>query len=102
MKLLSVKRSEKSGKKYVATFCKCPGETKCPINERKRVHFGASGYEDYTTHHDKERRERYRTRHAKEKDQDADTPGALSYWILWGDSTSLRANIKAFKIKFAV
>jgi len=107
MKLLSVKKSEKKNKKYVATFCKCEGETKCKMNERKQVHFGAikdNGvpYEDYTTHKDKERRERYRNRHSKEEDQEADTPGALSFHILWGDSTSIRENIKSFKKKYNV
>ena len=29
----------------------------------KRIHFGALGYDDYTTHHDDERRASYRRRH---------------------------------------
>jgi hypothetical protein len=28
------------------------------------IHFGARGYEDYTTHHDERRRAAYRRRHA--------------------------------------
>jgi len=101
MKLLSIKKSDKPEKKYVATFCKCPGETKCPMSERKKVYFGQAGMDDFTLKKDKEQRERYRKRHAKEKDQDADTPGALSYHILW-NTTSIRENIKLFKEKYNV
>ena len=116
MKLLSIKKSDKAEKKYVATFCKCPGETKCPMSERKKVYFGQAGMDDYTLTKDKEQRERYRkrhakdkdqreryrSRHAKEKDQDADTPGALAFHILWGNSTSIRENIRLFKEKYKV
>ena len=102
MKLLSVKKSDKKDKKYVATFCKCDGETKCSESERKKVHFGAAGYDDYTLKKDKDQRERYRKRHDKEKDQEPDTPGALAYHLLWGDSTSLKENIKLFKQKYNV
>ena len=100
MKLVKVEKSTRPGKKWMATFCDCKGSTKCAPSERRVVHFGASGYEDYTMHKDKERRRLYRIRHAKEENQAADTPGALSFHILWGDSTSLNANIKAFKRKY--
>lgn len=33
--------------------------------EGKIVHFGASGYQDYTEHKDPERRDNYRKRHSK-------------------------------------
>eukprot|EP00965_Chrysotila_dentata_P039509 1313304-Pleurochrysis_carterae.AAC.1 len=33
---------------------------------KKRTRFGARGYEDYTMHHDKDRRERYWSRHIKD------------------------------------
>jgi len=102
MKLLSVKKSDRSDKKWTATFCMCKGETSCCSKERKKVHFGATGYGDYTLTKDKAQRARYRSRHAKEKHQAADTPGALAYWILWGDSTSMQENIANFKKKFNV
>lgn len=67
----------------------------------KTIHFGAKGYEDYTEHHDKMRRERYINRHSKnEHFNDPMTAGSLSRWILWGDSTSLTTNISNFKKKF--
>mgnify|MGYP003117897472 CR=1 FL=1 len=106
MKLLSVKKSDKADKKYVATFCMCKGATKCSDDERKKVHFGAKKngkfMDDYTRTKDVEQRTRYRKRHAKEKDQKADTPGALAYHLLWGAYTSLKENIKAFKQKYNV
>ena len=72
------------------------------MSERKKVYFGQAGMDDYTLTKDKEQRERYRKRHAKEKDQDADTPGALAFHILWGNSTSIRENIRLFKEKYKV
>lgn len=76
--------------KYIAVFA-----------DGKRVAFGAKGYEDYTTHRDKERRENYRSRHAKDLEtNDPYRPGYLSYYILWGDSPQLAQNIRAYNKKF--
>ena len=75
-------------KKYVAIFS--------VDGEPKKVKFGASGYEDYTTHHDKTRRDSYRNRHRHDNLDNPLSPGALSYYILWGDSTSITANINHF------
>jgi hypothetical protein len=67
----------------------------------KKTNFGAKGYEDYTTHHDVKRREAYRKRHAKDLDtKDAYRAGYLSYYILWGDSTSLKTNIADYNRRF--
>ena len=66
-----------------------------------RVNFGHQDYEDYTQHHNIERRTAYRKRH--EKDLLTNTPtraGFLSFYILWGNSTSLNENIKSYKHKF--
>lgn len=101
MRLLEVKKSTNPKKKWMAIFCKCEGSTKCEPKDRQTVHFGASGYEDYTIHHDKDRRRLYRIRHDKEKNQAPNTPGALSYHLLWGESTSLQENIKQFKKKLS-
>lgn len=90
---LTIKPSPKSDKKYVAIFTRDNGRT-------KRVHFGGSGYSDYTKHKDKERRRLYRSRHRNDRINDPETPGSLSWYILWGDSTSMKENIKKFKNKF--
>ena len=58
MRLISIKPSTRPGKKLVALFDN--------DGRSKTVHFGASGMDDYTKTGDKEQRERYRTRHAKD------------------------------------
>jgi len=63
--------------------------------------FGAVGMDDYTITHDKEQRDRYRTRHKKDLEtNDPKRAGFLSYYILWGDSTSILANQRAFERRF--
>lgn len=72
------------------------------FEDGRKTRFGAVGYEDYTQHKDKERRERYRSRHEKDlKTGDPYRAGFLSYYILWGDSTSIRANVKAYNRRFS-
>lgn len=99
--LHGIKKSDRKDKKYAAKFCMCDKFDACKGSNTKEVHFGAKGYEDYTDHHDKERRANYLARHkAREDWNDPDTPGALSRWLLWGESTSLAKNIAAFRKKF--
>lgn len=94
MKLLSIKPSTKADKKLMATFENDNGR-------KKTTHFGASGMDDYTKTHDKAQRDRYRTRHAKDlQTADPTRAGHLSYYILWGDSTSLQTNIASYKRRF--
>ena len=67
----------------------------------KTTQFGDNRYSDYTIHKDKERRNRYRTRHKKDlQNGNYMSPGFLSYYLLWGDSTSLKTNINNYKKKF--
>ena len=69
----------------------------------RSVNFGAKGMDDYTKTHDKEQRTRYRTRHAKDlQSNDPTKAGFLSYYILWGESTSLQTNIAAYKKRFSL
>jgi len=94
MKLLSIKASTDADKKWMATFETDNGTT-------KTTHFGAKGMDDYTITHDKEQRDRYRVRHAKDlTTNDPSMAGFLSYYILWGDSTSFRTNVSVYKHKF--
>jgi len=93
MKLLSVTPSQKPEKKLDAKFETDTGRTKV-------VSFGAKGMDDYTKTHDKEQRARYLKRHSANEDwSKKDSPGALSRWILWGESTSLLRNIQNYKAK---
>ena len=69
--------------------------------KRKTTHFGAKGMDDFTLTGDKEARKRYRERHKKDLDtKDPTRAGYLSYFILWGDSTSLNKNIADYKKRF--
>ena len=73
--------------------------------KEKKVHFGFKNPKDlkndYTLNKDKERRARYRIRHKSDLDtKDPTRAGYLSYYILWGDSTSLKKNISDYKKRF--
>lgn len=66
----------------------------------KTTHFGAAGMSDYTKHKDKERKNRYMSRHrTRENWSNPMTAGALSRWILWNKPT-LRASISDYKRRF--
>lgn len=94
MKLLRVEQSPKPEKKYRAVFETDEGR----INT---TDFGDSSASDYLQHKDKERRERYRDRHRKDlQTGDPTRAGYLSWYLLWGDYTSLRSNIAAYKKRF--
>jgi len=93
MKLISISPASDSKHKYTAVFDN--------DGRRKTTHFGSKGMDDYTLTHDKEQRERYRKRHQKDlQTADPTRAGFLSYYILWGDSTSVTANTSAYKRKF--
>lgn len=94
-KLLSINKSINKNKKLSAVF-----ENK-KTKRTKTVHFGSLGMDDYTITKDKEQRERYRKRHQKDlKTNDPTRAGYLSYYILWGDSTSRKTNIASYKKRF--
>lgn len=95
MRLVNITPSTKAGKKYMAVF----------DNEgrKKTVHFGSAGMDDYLHTHDKEQRERYRTRHKKDlRTGDPTRAGFLSYYILWGNSTSFHQNVTDYKRRFGL
>jgi hypothetical protein len=94
MKLLSVTESPLPAKKLRATFQLDSGRL-------KHTDFGAAGMDDYTLTKNKDQRERYRTRHAKDlRTGDPTRAGFLSYWILWGPYTSRRENLEYYKRKY--
>lgn len=98
MKLLAIEHSTKADKKWMAIF-------KNPETGRTRtIHFGAAGMDDYLHTHDKAQRDHYRTRHAKDLQTAASrtgvSAGALSYYILWGESTGMAQNIASYKRRF--
>lgn len=90
--------SGKSDKKYMAIF------TNNDKSKVKTIHFGAYGMSDYTTHKDKDRKERYLNRHKKRENWNkCDTAGALSRWLLWNKPTlkdSFKDYAKKFNLKY--
>jgi hypothetical protein len=91
--LIRITKSDRPGKKFKAMF-------NMGNNVFKVVHFGASGYSDYTTNHNDEKKRLYLLRHhANENWNNPTSAGALSRWILWNKPT-LRESVEDFKRKF--
>lgn len=94
-KIVKIEPANNGRNKWTATF-----------DTGKRTSFGAIGKDgrpmnDYTLTGDKEARERYRARHKKDlQTGDPTRAGFLSYYILWGDSTSINQNVKDFNRRF--
>ena len=90
-----IKKSTRPEKKYVAVF------TDSSSGRKKETNFGDSSATDYLLSKDKDRRARYRSRHKRDLEtKDPTRAGYLSYYLLWGDSTSLRTNVSAYKKRF--
>ncbi len=93
-KSVSVKKSTRDGKKFMAIF------SDSESNRTKTVHFGARGMSDYTIHKDDDRKKLYLNRHKKNENwNDPRTAGALSRWILW-NKTTFRESLSDFKRRF--
>ena len=91
---VSIGKSTRANKKMVAIFY---DEAKKKI---KTTHFGASGYEDYTTHGEMQRKMNYIARHKDREDwNDYMSSGSLSRWILWNKPT-LSESIKDYMSRF--
>ena len=72
------------------------------FSDGKHTDFGAKGMDDYTITKDTEQRARYLKRHrANESWNDPRSAGALSRYILWGDNTSIQANLRDYKTRFS-
>jgi hypothetical protein len=85
-------KSRKKGKKFTV------------VVDNKTVHFGATGYQDYTIHKDKERMARYTKRHKRRENwgkSGIKTAGFWSKWLLW-NKPSLRASIRDIEKRFNV
>jgi len=91
MKLLSITKATDGKHKYTALF----------TDPKKTTHFGASGYDDFIKTKDVKKRAAYLARHrTTENWNDPTSAGALSRYLLWGQSSSLKQNIIEFKKKF--
>ena len=94
LRLVKIVKSHNKLKKYDAVFLTRDGREKV-------VSFGATGYSDFTQHHDEDRKARYLERHGRghETWSRPDTPGALSRWVLW-NKKGFRASVADFKRRF--
>ena len=102
VKLLLFERSKRKNKKWFVVL-------EDDSNETQIVHFGDSRYQDYTQHKDIDRRESYRARASKIRNKKGDltiqdplSANAWSYYVLWGDSTSLYRNLKHMLNLFSI
>ena len=71
------------------------------LDNNKHYDFGVKDkHETYIDHQDKVRRERYRLRHLNNQKENVlinsiiHSSSLFSYYILWGDTTSIQKNIK--------
>lgn len=75
-------------------------------DKKRTVWFGARGYEDYTTHKNKERKRRYIARHRARENWDKSgiyTAGFWSKHLLWNKpsiSASKRSIARRFNVRF--
>jgi hypothetical protein len=87
-----IQKSTRAGKRFMATYA-----------NGKVVHFGQAGGQTYIDHGDKAKREAYLARHKKRENwNDPFSAGALSRYLLWGDSTNMENNHQAFMNKFPI
>ena len=94
LKLLRVVPTPGLSKKYAAVFL-------LPNGRQRTVRFGTAS--NYVSNPRKTARDRaaYIARHrVNENHGDPLTPGALSRWLLWGESRSLARNTAAFRRRF--
>lgn len=91
-----LKKSSRKEKKYMVV-----------IDDSKTVHFGATGYGDYTTHNDMKRKDSYIMRHQPREDWSKagiKTAGFWARYLLWNKKTlkgSIRDTEKRFNINIS-
>ena len=87
---ITIQRSSRAGKKWMAKV------------NNKTVHFGATGYEDFTTSKDEKRKASYLARHKTSEDwtlAGVDTAGFWARWLLW-NKPSITASIRDINQRF--
>ena len=89
-----VKKSDAKNKKYMVLI------------DGNKIHFGDSRYEDFTTHKDEVRKQRYIKRHEKREEhlwnkEGIKTPSFWSRYLLW-EKDNLKGAIEHINKKFNV
>ncbi len=99
-KFRSLEPSDLMTKKWRANF------SNTETGKTRTVNFGARGYRDYTTIDSaaeaEDARRAYRSRHRGDYLTNAFSPGALSWWILWGGYRSVDKNLTAYRKHFGL
>lgn len=89
---MKIETSTRADKRLMATFA-----------NGKVVHFGQRGGLTYIDHGDERKRTAYLARHkSRENWDDPYSAGALSRFLLWGESKSLDVNHATFMRRFGV
>ena len=90
---LTIRPSRAKGKRLAAVFV--------TDGKRKTVNFGAEGGSTFLEHKDPKIKADWIARHKVREDWTVpDNAGSLSRHLLWGPSTKLSENVKAFAKKF--
>ena len=92
MEFISLKKSDRNGKRYVITFS----------NPKKTIHFGSDVGTTYIDSGDKVKRENYIKRHRVNEDWTTINAGSLSRYILWGDSKDINKNLTDYLRRFSI
>ena len=87
--------SSRKDKKYEFTFSD-------DGKKIKTIHFGSKGSSTYLDHKDKTKKNNYIARHKVRENWDEVNAGSLSRYLLWGDSTDLNTNLKAYLKQFNI
>tara|TARA_R110002020_G_scaffold217457_2_gene425255 strand:- start:494 stop:799 length:306 start_codon:yes stop_codon:yes gene_type:complete len=98
MPVVRMTRSDKPEKKYKIVIEYREGQ------RPRTIHFGAKNMDDYVgtdgNQATDQQRKSYRARHKSGASAKFDTANAMSYYILWGNSRSVRSNFNAYKKRF--
>jgi hypothetical protein len=99
-KLYKLYKSTREDKKWDFYFDRT--DPKTGEDKYFKVSFGHPKFEDYTQHHDKERRDKYLARATKIKGDWKNhpfSPNNLAIHVLWGESTDIQKNLDDY-LKF--
>ncbi len=89
VKIVKLEKANDGKHKWIAHF-----------DDGTKTRFGAVGYEDYTMHKDKERRDRYIARHKKDLEtRDPKRAGYLSMYVLWNKPT-IEESVRDYNRRF--
>ena len=91
MIFVSLKKSDRKGKKYVIVF----------DNPKKTIHFGSKNSSTFLDHKDKTKRDNYIKRHRVRENWNEVNAGSLSRFLLW-NSTDLNNNLKDYLQRFNI